>query len=54
MARAGFIPLFATFPVNYLDEDMCVFVFPLFGTRIVAVREGSAPAKLVGDVVVTD
>lgn len=54
MARAGFIPLFATFPVNYLDEDMCVFVFPLFGTRIVAVREGSALAKIVGDVVVTD
>ncbi len=54
MARAGFIPLFATFPVDYLDEDLCVFVFPLFGTRIVAVREGSAIARDLRDVVVTD
>ena len=54
MARAGFIPLFATFPVDYLDEDLCVFVFPLFGTRIVAVREGSAIASELRDIVVTD
>ena len=54
MARAGFIPLFATFPVDYLDEDLCVFVFPLFGTRIVAVREDSAIARDLRDVVVTD
>ena len=54
MARAGFIPLFATFPVDYLDEDLCVFVFPLFGTRIVAVREGSGIARELRDIVVTD
>jgi hypothetical protein len=54
MARAGFIPLFATFPVDYLDEDLCVFVFPLFGTRIVAVREGSAIARDLRGLVVTD
>ena len=54
MARAGFIPLFATFPVDYLDEDLCVFVFPLFGTRIVAVREGSAIARDLREIVVTD
>ena len=54
MARAGFIPLFATFPVDYLDEDLCVFVFPLFGTRIVAVREGSSIARELRDIVVTD
>ena len=28
--------------VKYLDRDVCVFVFPLSGTRIVAVREGGA------------
>ena len=54
MARAGFIPLFATFPVDYLDEDICVFVFPLFGTRIVAVREGNSIARELRDIVVTD
>ena len=54
MARAGFIPLFATFPVDYLDEDLCVFVFPLFGTRIVAVREGSPIAQDLSEIVVTD
>ena len=54
MARAGFIPLFATFPVDYLDEDLCVFVFPLFGTRIVAVREGSSIAQDLSGIVVTD
>ena len=54
MARAGFIPLFATFPVDYLDEDLCVFVFPLFGTRIVAVREGSSIARDLSGIVVTD
>ena len=54
MARAGFIPLFATFPVDYLDEDLCVFVFPLFGTRIVAVREGSLIAQNLSEIVVTD
>ena len=54
MARAGFIPLFATFPVDYLDEDLCVFIFPLFGTRIVAVREGSLIAQNLSEIVVTD
>ncbi len=54
MARAGFIPLFATFPVDYLDEDLCVFVFPLFGTRIVAVREGSPIARDLSEIIVTD
>ena len=54
MARAGFIPLFATFPVDYLDEDLCVFVFPLFGTRIVAVREGSTIARDLSQIIVTD
>ena len=28
--------------VKYLDRDVCVFVFPLSGTRIMAVREGGA------------
>ena len=54
LARAGFIPLFATFPVDYLDEDLCVFVFPLFGTRIVAVREGSPIAQDLSEIIVTD
>eukprot|EP00965_Chrysotila_dentata_P226497 6195457-Pleurochrysis_carterae.AAC.4 len=26
--------------VEYLDDDLCVFVFPLSATRIAAVREG--------------
>ena len=48
------ILLFAMFPVDYLDEDLCVFVFPLFGTRIVAVREGSSIAQNLSEIVVTD
>ena len=41
MARAGFTTL-RDVPRRDTDEHLCVFVFPLFGTRIVAVREGSA------------
>mmetsp|Transcript_56003 Transcript_56003/g.121918 ORF Transcript_56003/g.121918 Transcript_56003/m.121918 type:complete len:290 (+) Transcript_56003:206-1075(+) len=40
LGRAGFINGFANFPVEYLDDDLCVFVFPLSATRIAAVREG--------------
>lgn len=42
LGGAAFISAFANFPVKYLDRDVCVFVFPLSGTRIVAVREGGA------------
>ena len=42
LARRGVIPQLATFPVEYLDADLCSFVFPITGTRIVAVREGGA------------
>ena len=39
---------FANFPVRYLDADLCVFVFPLSNTRIVAVREGGALGSIWG------
>lgn len=39
VGRAGFVSAFANFPVRYLDRDLCVFVFPLSNTRIVAVRQ---------------
>ena len=42
LGTAGFVSAFANFPVKYLDRDVCVFVFPLSGTRIMAVREGGA------------
>ena len=42
IGSAGFVSSFANFPVRYLDRDVCVFVFPLSGTRIMAVREGGA------------
>lgn len=42
IGSAGFVSAFANFPVRYLDRDVCVFVFPLSGTRIMAVREGGA------------
>jgi len=42
MGTAGFVSAAANFPVKYLDRDLCVFVFPLSGTRILAVREGGA------------
>ena len=40
IGRAGFVSSFADFPVEYLDQDLCVFVFPLSSTRIAAVRQG--------------
>ncbi|CAK0798784.1 unnamed protein product, partial [Prorocentrum cordatum] len=40
LGKLGFVSAFAKFPVQYLDEDLCVFVFPLSGTRILAVRVG--------------
>lgn len=41
LGKLGFVSAFAKFPVQYLDPDMCVFVFPLSGTRILALRVGS-------------
>lgn len=40
IGRLGFVTAFANFPVVFLNRDLCVFVFPLSQTRIVAVREG--------------
>ena len=40
--QVGFIPQLAVFPVEYLDADLCSFVFQVTGTRIVCVREGGA------------
>jgi len=40
LGKAGFVTSFSNFPVEYLDRDLCVFVFPLSGTRIAAVRTG--------------
>jgi len=42
LGRLGFISAFANFPVEYLDRDLCVFTFPMSGTRIAAVREGGS------------
>jgi hypothetical protein len=36
VGKAGFVAAVSRFPVSYLDNDMCVFTFPLFGTKIVA------------------
>jgi len=41
LGKLGFVSAFAKFPVQYLDSDLCVFVFPLSGTRILAIRVGS-------------
>lgn len=41
LGKLGFVSSFAKFPVQYLDDDICVFVFPLSGTRILAIRTGS-------------
>lgn len=40
LGKLGFISAFANFPVEYLDADLCVFVFPFSQTRIAAVRMG--------------
>ena len=48
LGRLGFVNAFANFPVRYLDADLCVFVFPLSNTRIVAVREGGALGSIWG------
>mmetsp|Transcript_19887 Transcript_19887/g.30291 ORF Transcript_19887/g.30291 Transcript_19887/m.30291 type:complete len:224 (+) Transcript_19887:40-711(+) len=37
IGRLAFIDTFAHFPVQYLDANLCVFLFPLFGTRIAAI-----------------
>eukprot|EP00316_Scyphosphaera_apsteinii_P016583 CAMPEP_0119343244 /NCGR_PEP_ID=MMETSP1333-20130426/106343_1 /TAXON_ID=418940 /ORGANISM="Scyphosphaera apsteinii, Strain RCC1455" /LENGTH=203 /DNA_ID=CAMNT_0007355625 /DNA_START=271 /DNA_END=879 /DNA_ORIENTATION=+ len=42
LGDAGFVSAFANFPVKYLDRDVCIFEFPLSGTRIMAVREGGS------------
>lgn len=39
LARLGFVKAFSTFPVQYLDKDLCVFLFPLTKTRIVAFKQ---------------
>ena len=48
LGRLGFVNAFANFPVKYLDADLCVFVFPLSNTRIVAVRDGGALGGIWG------
>lgn len=40
LGKVGFVSAFANFPVEYLDADLCVFIFPLSQTRIAAVRVG--------------
>eukprot|EP00933_Yihiella_yeosuensis_P072250 TRINITY_DN805_c0_g2_i1.p1 TRINITY_DN805_c0_g2~~TRINITY_DN805_c0_g2_i1.p1 ORF type:complete len:329 (+),score=24.71 TRINITY_DN805_c0_g2_i1:50-1036(+) len=42
LGKLGFVSGFAKFPVQYLDDDLCIFVFPLSGTRILAIRAGSS------------
>lgn len=39
LGEKGFIREVSTFPVSYLDEDLCVFDFMLTGTRIAAIRQ---------------
>jgi len=36
LGKAAFIEGVSVFPVQYKDEDLCVFLFELFGTRIAA------------------
>jgi hypothetical protein len=36
IGKLAFVEDFSVFPVQYLDNDMTVFLFPLFGTRICA------------------
>lgn len=38
LAKIAFIPAFAHFPVDYLDDDLVIFRFPLLDSRIVASR----------------
>eukprot|EP00457_Paulinella_chromatophora_P004944 gb/GEZN01004957.1/.p1 GENE.gb/GEZN01004957.1/~~gb/GEZN01004957.1/.p1 ORF type:complete len:459 (-),score=28.25 gb/GEZN01004957.1/:495-1793(-) len=40
LGRAGFIPGISKFPINYCDEDLCIFTFALSGTCIVAEKVG--------------
>lgn len=35
IGRAGFLPSISQFPVEYLDNDLCIFKFPPLGVRIV-------------------
>lgn len=39
LGRAGMIKDLSTFPVEYLDEDLCVFLFKLTESRIAAVKQ---------------
>lgn len=36
IGKAGFIKEFSKFPIEYWDDDLVSFTFPLFGTKIVA------------------
>lgn len=34
MGRTAFFPQLAVFPILYLDQDLCVFSFPLFSSKV--------------------
>ena len=40
LGRLGFMPGVSTFPVEYVDADLCMFRFALAGTRIAAAKVG--------------
>jgi hypothetical protein len=42
MGRAGFFPGLATFPVAFLDEDVCVFEFVPLKSTVACVKVGAA------------
>jgi len=45
LGNTFFIEQFSVFPVSYLDDDLIVFVFPLLGTRICAMKIHSTEKK---------
>ncbi|CAM9592211.1 unnamed protein product [Heterosigma akashiwo] len=36
IGKAGFLESFSIFPLQYLDETLCIFEFPPLGVKIVA------------------
>ena len=39
IGSAGFLPALSSFPIRYLDADLCIFEFPPLGVRITAARQ---------------
>ena len=48
LGKVAFVEAVSVFPVDYVDDEACVFRFPALGTRIGAVRSSSSSSAVRG------